>query len=952
MSIIKKIFGDPNVREVEDIQRKIVAPINALELEIQKLSDEELRAKTAEFKKQLAEGKTFDDILIPAFAVVREASRRVLNMRHFDVQLIGGVILHQGKISEMRTGEGKTLVATLPVYLNALSGEGVHVVTVNDYLSRRDATWMGQLYNFLGLSVGCIQGQQISFLVDQSIEAENYLGRIKKCSRKEAYAADITYGTNNEYGFDYLRDNMVVRSGDATQRDLYYAIVDEIDSILVDEARTPLIISAPAEEAAEQYYRFARLIVQLQENEDYNVDEKMRSATLTEAGLEKMEKLLGVDNIYAEGGTNMAHHMESALRAHALFKRDRDYIVKDGEVIIVDEFTGRLMHGRRYSEGLHQAIEAKENVAIQRESQTLATVTFQNYFRMYKKLAGMTGTAATEAEEFSKIYKLEVTTVPTNQPMARKDLNDRIYKNERGKFKAVVDEIKARHEKGQPCLIGTISIEKNEMLSEFLEREGIPHQMLNAKNHEREAEIIASAGMPGAVTLATNMAGRGVDIMLGGVPPSKVKAQSSKVKTGEGEEKEEKEKGIDEEYKKWEEEHNKVVEAGGLHVIGTERHESRRIDNQLRGRSGRQGDPGSSQFYLSLEDDLMRIFGSDRMKGMMETLRVPEDMPIENRMISGAIESAQRKVEEHNFDIRKHLLDYDDVLNKQRETIYRRRKEILAVACPASVVVTESAAPVEGETAPTTRELVFDMIKKELTDVVNFHTLAAEIPSNWNLQEIYEIARTIFYLPGEALPELKKMVETAGSGKMREVGDLREEVVAHLMGKAEAEYEKLEKKIAEATKQFDAMREIEKGILLRSIDTLWVEHLDEMDHLRSGIGLRGYAQRDPLIEYKKESFRMFRELLGAVEKQVVYSIFKVGLAGEIAERSLLERQGVVLSGAQKTMSENSSNTGLPALESNKPKDADGHKVGRNDPCPCGATKSDGTPIKYKHCHGK
>ncbi|MDO8509860.1 MAG: preprotein translocase subunit SecA, partial [bacterium] len=648
MTFLTKIFGDPNAKVLKEIQ-PIVEKINAFELQLQNLSTEALKAKTAEFKTRLAQGETLNDILPEAFAVVREVSKRVTGMRHFDVQLIGGVVLHRGSIAEMRTGEGKTLVATLPIYLNALAGQGVHLVTVNDYLAKRDAVWMSQIYDALGLTVGIIQNQNVSYRynanakkLEEGSEADKDRDAkgmfrveyefLEPCSRKEAYTCDITYGTNNEFGFDYLRDNMVGSLVEMVQRPFFFAIVDEVDSILVDEARTPLIISAPAEEATDQYYRFAELVYRLKIEEDYNVDEKMRSATLTEVGLKKMEQALNIQNIYAEGGIATVHHVEQALKAHALFKRDRDYVVDNNEVVIVDEFTGRKMPGRRYSEGLHQAIEAKEKVKIQRESRTLATVTFQNYFRLYAKLAGMTGTAVTEAEEFGKIYKLEVVVIPTNKNNERHDYPDRIYKNEEIKYRAIAQKVKELQDKGQPVLIGTISVEKNEELSVYLEREGIKHEILNAKNHEREGEIIAQAGRPGAVTLATNMAGRGVDIILGGNP------SNSELAT-------------------------KAREAGGLFVVGTERHESRRIDNQLRGRAARQGDPGETQFFLATTDDLMRIFAGDRIRSLMQALRVPDDMPIEQKSITNLIETAQKKVEGHHFDIRKHLLEYDDVLN-------------------------------------------------------------------------------------------------------------------------------------------------------------------------------------------------------------------------------------------------------------------------------------------------
>ncbi len=655
----KKIFGDYNEKYLRSLQ-PLIGKINSLEEKFSSFSDEKLREKTLEFKERLKKGETLDDLLPEAFALVREAAKRTLKQRHFDVQLIGGIVLHQGKIAEMKTGEGKTLAATLPAYLNALEGRGVHIVTVNDYLARRDTVWMGQIYHFLGLKVGCLNHEK-SFLYDPSYKKpdeekdkiRDELGSFKvvedflrPCSRKEAYLADITYGTNHEFGFDYLRDNMAYSEKDIVQRDLNYAIVDEVDSILIDEARTPLIISAPDRESPKMYREFAKIIPLLEKEKDFVIDEKRRAVTLTEEGIEKVEKILGIENIYQEKGIRYLHHLEQALKAEALFKKDRDYIVKDGKVIIIDEFTGRLLPGRRWSGGLHQAIEAKEGVEIQPESITLASITLQNYFRLYKKLSGMTGTAQTSAEEFDKVYKLEVIVVPTNKPMIRKDLPDKVFKTERGKFKAIIEEVKKRHKKGQPILIGTRSVEKNEYLGKLLEREGIPHQILNAKYHEKEGEIIAQAGKLGAVTVATNMAGRGVDIILGGNPPDP-------------------------------KERKKVIELGGLHVIGTERHEARRIDDQLRGRAGRQGDPGSSQFFLSLEDDLLRIFGGERVKRLMDMLNIPEDQPIETKLVSGIIESAQAKIEGINFDIRKHLLEFDDVLNKHREAIYKKRREIL-----------------------------------------------------------------------------------------------------------------------------------------------------------------------------------------------------------------------------------------------------------------------------------
>jgi len=932
MSFIDKIFGDPNEKIIKGL-RPIIEQINALENKFQAMSDEELRAQTAEFRKRLGVEtdyeKKLQELLPEAFAVVREAAKRVLGQRHYDAQLMGGMVLHSGQIAEMRTGEGKTLVATLPAYLNALPGKGVHVITVNDYLAKRDAEWMGQVHNFLGLTVGCITHEQ-AFKFDAS-QAESKLVLV---SRREAYACDILYGTNNEFGFDYLRDNMVPDLASMVQRGLNYSIVDEVDSILIDEARTPLIISSPAEESTDKYFKFAELVERLKENEDYNIDEKMRAATLTEAGIAKMEKLMGVDNIYTAGGITEVHHIEQALKARVLFKRDRDYVVKEGEVVIVDEFTGRLMHGRRYSEGLHQAIEAKERVKVQRESKTLATVTFQNYFRMYKKLSGMTGTALTEAEEFSKIYKLETVVIPTNRPMARKDLNDLIYRSEAGKFKAVVEEVKRRQATGQPILVGTISIEKNEVLGEMLEREGINPQVLNAKHHEKEAGIIAQAGRIGAVTIATNMAGRGVDIMLGGVPPSKLLDDG---------------KGENPEYKKWQEEYNKVIGLGGLHIIGTERHESRRIDNQLRGRAGRQGDPGSSQFYVSMEDDLMRIFGGDRMKNLMTTLRVPEDMPIENGLVSKSIESAQRKVEGNNFDIRKHLVEYDDVINKHRETTYRKRREILELAEGGAIVAADETKE-SVEEARSLSSIILEMIDNEIDQAVIFHT-AADSSKDWNINEIYQVTSTILPVEAKLKEELTGLVK---DGDKLDKVKVRTKICDHLMALVKANYEKITKLAKEAGIDW---LQVEKAVLIRSFDMLWMEHLEAMDHMRAGIGLRGYGQRDPLIEYKKEAYILYNELNNLIQKQVAYSIFKVADLGNFAVPAL-KTGPQNYSAPAKTMDKNTGSFAAFKQADNgqkkkntvdlvheKVKDAAGEKVGRNDPCPCGSGK------KFKKCHG-
>jgi len=902
MSFLTKIFGDPNKKVVDGIW-PIVKQINFFEPEMAKLILPDFKIKTDEFKARLSKGESLDDILPEAFAAVREVSKRLTGMRHFDVQLIGGVVLHRGQIAEMKTGEGKTLVATLPVYLNALSGKGVHLVTVNDYLAKRDAVWMGQIYDALGLTIGVIQNQLVSFRYNSQSTLKNQElnegGEIDKerdekgmfkveqeylepCSRQEAYKCDIVYGTNNEYGFDYLRDNMVQDLSEMSQRDLNYAIVDEVDSILIDEARTPLIISAQAEEAADMYYKFAGLVKNLKENDDYNVDEKMRTATLTESGIKKMEKLLGVENIYAEGGLTTVHHVEQSLHAHALFRRDRDYVVENGEVIIVDEFTGRKLPGRRYSEGLHQAIEAKEGVKIQHESRTMATVTFQNFFRMYKKIAGMTGTAVTEAEEFGKIYSLEVVVVPSNKPSQRVDGPDKIYRTEEAKHKAIAQKVKELNQKGQPVLIGTVSVEKNEALSLYLEREGIKHEILNAKNHEKEGQIIAQAGRAGSVTLATNMAGRGVDIILGGNPPDSMEGEKTRV-------------------------------AGGLCVIGTERHESRRIDNQLRGRAGRQGDPGESLFYLSTEDDLMRIFAGDRIRSVMQSLRVPDDMPIENKTISRIIESAQKKVEGFHFDTRKHLLEYDDVLNRHREVVYGKRRKILEVFNKEK----------DGMSEETLRKIILNMVEEEIEEFVSFHA-NNEDQSAWNIKEIIETAQTIFTLDGE---EKEKLSGFSQKGKEKNDGMVsRTELIEYLISLAEKKYDEFIGRIPEKGLSL----EIEKQVLLRSIDNLWVDHLVAVDHLRRGIGLRGYGQHDPLVEYKKETFRMFSELLNLIRKEVVYLIFKVNIGIKMAP-SVLQKGNMVLSGAEKE-SVSSATVGK-------------NKVGRNEQCPCGSGK------KYKRCHG-
>lgn len=958
MSVYTKIFGDPNDKAIKKL-KPIVDAVNGLEPEFEKLTDEQLKGKTAEFKARLEKGETLDDILPEAFATVRETGKRLMNMRHYDVQLMGGTVLHQGNIAEMRTGEGKTLTATLPVYLNALAGKGVHVVTVNDYLAKRDAVWMAKIYDFLGLSVGIIQNQRVTFIYDASVTGENESGTmdgetgdedetksfhvedefLRPASRKDAYQCDIVYGTNNEFGFDYLRDNMVQKLDDMVMRpgnEMPYCIIDEVDSILIDEARTPLIISAPAEKATDQYYQFAKLVTRLSEETDYNVDEKMRSATLTDDGIKKFEGWLGVENIYVEAGVRAVHHIEQALKAEVLFKKDKDYIVDDGEIVIIDEFTGRKMPGRRYSEGLHQAIEAKENVEIQRESRTLATITFQNLFRMYDKMSGMTGTAKTEEEELFKIYQIDVVVLPTNKPDARIDLSDRIYKNNRGKYKAIAEKIHECREKGQPILIGTASVEKNEELSMYLTSVGVEHEALNAKNHEREGEIVAQAGRPGAVTLATNMAGRGVDIKLGGNP-------------------------VDPDDEKT------VLDAGGLFVLGTERHESRRIDNQLRGRAARQGDPGETQFFVSTEDDLMRIFAGERMKGVMERLKVPEDMPIEQKMITKMLEGAQKKVEGHHFDTRKHVLQYDDVLNRHREVVYGKRRQILELSSeqvlkysstqvesesleseslPASkpeYLSTDHQRQLDTEHFSSLKEMVMDLIESEIEHVVSYHTNLEQDESEWNLEEIYETMKTIFPFSDEEKQKMFSLGEGNGNGKLEDV-ELRDAIVQFLLEKAKASYVQLEQHVAEhvgGTEEDTAkvVQSMEKALLLRAIDTLWVEHLESIKHLRQGIGLRGYGQRDPLVEYKKETFFLFNDLLANIQKEVVYSFFKVNIGLQLAP-SVMSTDKMTLEGAKKTMSAQGEHI------EKKLRNEAGEKVGRNDPCPCGSGK------KYKKCHGK
>jgi len=809
---LTSIIGDSNERELRRLQ-PLVDKINAREPDYEKLSDDELRARAAEFKSRLAEGESLDAILPEVFAAVRETAKRKIGERQFDVQLMGGIVLHQGKIAEMKTGEGKTLVATLPVTLNSLAGKGVHVVTVNDYLAKRDTQWMGPIYHALGITVACIQ-HEAAFLFDPGYESEDpRLQHLRPITRRQAYEADVTYGTNNEFGFDYLRDNMVVDLSQRVQRELNYAIVDEVDNILIDEARTPLIISGAAEEATQNYLAFAKLVPRLRQEEDYVIEERTRAVTLTEGGVAKMERWLNLPNLYDPANYGLTHYLDNALRAHVLYKRDRDYVVKDGEVVIVDEFTGRLMFGRRYSEGLHQAIEAKEGVKIQRESITMATITFQNYFRMYEKLAGMTGTAATEGEELDKIYKLDVVVIPTNRPLVRKEYRDQIYKNEEAKFRAVVREIEQLHSEGRPVLVGTVSIEKSEHLSQMLQKKGIPHEVLNAKHHEKEAGIVAQAGRLGGVTIATNMAGRGVDILLGGKPEGRSPAD-------------------------WQDEHNKVIELGGLHVLGTERHEARRIDNQLRGRAGRQGDPGSSRFYVSMEDDLMRRFGGDRVKGVMEWAGFDEDTPLEHGLVGRVIEQSQTKVEAYHFDIRKHLVEYDDVVNKHREVIYEEREKIL------------SGADLKAN--------IQDMISDEVTNLVHAH-LGDEHGDNWDLDGLVATISAIFPLP----PQLNKNALSQMS---------RKEVEQKLLEHADSLYDQREQEL-----EAQNMRVLERLVMLRAIDRRWVEHLTSMENMRQGIGLQALAQRDPLVAYKRGGHEMFQDLMGGVRDEIVHTIYHVGI---------------------------------------------------------------------------
>ena len=899
--ILNFIFGSKNDREIKGLM-PIVQRINGLEPDLTPLSDQALADKTQTFKKRLAAGESLDDILPEAFAVCREMSRRKLNMRHFDVQLIGGMILHKGRISEMKTGEGKTLVATLPIYLNALDGKGAHLVTVNDYLAKRDAQWMGQLYHALGLSTGVIQ-HDASFIYDPTYDAaDKRLQHLRPCTRYEAYRADITYGTNNEYGFDYLRDNLVVTALDqCVQRDLNFAIVDEVDSILIDEARTPLIISGPTDQSTDLYYRINAIIPQLKPEHDYTIEEKTKTAALTEEGNVRVEKLLGVDNLYDPANMDLVHHVVKALQAYALYKRDVDYVVKDGEVIIVDEFTGRLMPGRRWSDGLHQAVEAKEGVKIANENQTLASVTFQNYFRMYKKLGGMTGTADTEAAEFAKIYNLDVNVVPTNRKMIRLDYADVVYRTEKEKFAAIVEEIKDCHQRGQPVLVGTISIEKSEKIAGMLSRNGIKHNVLNAKQHEREAEIVAQAGRKGAVTIATNMAGRGTDILLGGNADFMFK----QVLYREEQLPEERKLAVYEEIRAdCEKNKQEVVALGGLHILGTERHESRRIDNQLRGRAGRQGDPGSSRFYLSLEDDLMRIFASERVSQLMLKLGMEEGIPIEHGMVTRAIANAQKKVEAHNFEIRKQLLEYDDVMNKQREVIYQHRRAVLS-----------------GENlSDDLRQMTGNLVESAL----NVYCPAEQYPEEWDMKGLTEMMQGQFGL------DITQGKQDSGES-LRDIG--RDALPEDLKAQVRDAYDRKEKELGP-----ELMRFLEKNFMLQVIDHHWKDHLLAMDHLRDGIGLRGYGQKDPLIEYKREGYDLFAGMMERIKSDTIERLFLVQAVRE-GERSAPPPP--VISRPQPKLTLNRGEEPVSTQTAHRSDD----KVGRNDPCPCGSGK------KYKKCHG-
>lgn len=903
IDLLIKILGNGNERKVKKIQ-PVVEYINSFEEAFSKLSDEELRAKTDEFKARLAtrkfsddfktdlilEAEVLDEILPEAFAVVREAGKRVLNMRHYDVQLLGGIILHQGQISEMRTGEGKTLVATAPAYLNALSGKGVHIVTVNDYLAKRDSEWMGKIFKFLGLSVGLV------------LSGDNDFGSFER--KKAAYACDITYGTNNEFGFDYLRDNMSASLEQCVQRPYNYAIVDEVDSILIDEARTPLIISGRLEQSAQTYKTMAKIAPKLKKEEDYTVEEKHKNVILTEEGIDKAQEYLGIEDLF-DSAQQYAHHLLQALKAKELFNRDTDYVVKDGEIVIVDEFTGRLMQGRRWSDGLHQAIEAKEGVKIQDETQTLASITFQNLFRLYPKLSGMTGTAMTEEAEFGKIYNLEVTKIPTNKSDKRKDLTDVVYKTERQKYLSVVDEIIENNKLGRPILVGTISIDKSELLSGLLKKRGLKHNVLNAKHHEKEAQIISQAGRKGAITIATNMAGRGTDILLGGNPEFLAKdlLDQKGVKSTNADYEELKQKAVEEAFEITKKEHEEVVEAGGLHVIGTERHESRRIDNQLRGRAARQGDPGSTRFFLSLEDNLMRIFGGDKVAAIMSSLNIEEEMAIESPLITRQIQSAQKKVETYHFDMRKHVLEYDDVMNQQRERFYSQRRKVLA--------------------GNNLQEDILYMIECEIYRILHTYFSPEMVPQDYDEESLEEMIRAIH----SVIPQLSKL-------SVDEIKNLRfDDMAEALKNLANEAYKAHEKSISEQYEsasenpEDSIMRMIEKDILLRVVDNKWIDHLHNIDMLREGIGLRAYGQKDPLIEYKREAFELFNSMMFEIQKEVVSYLFRA----KVHVEAISDEHQTSLSKAMEQFIQMGTSE---------------ERIGRNDPCPCGSGK------KYKKCCGQ
>ena len=876
-----RIFGDSNEKQVQRLQ-PLSDAINALEPGYETLSDEALGRSAADFRARLVAGESLDDLLPEVFAAVREAARRGLGMRHFDVQLMGGVALHQGKVAEMKTGEGKTLVATLPLVLNALEGKGAHLVTVNDYLARRDTVWMGPVYHTMGLTVGCLQHEE-SFLFDPEVEEGKqgkYAG-LRPASRREAYATDITYGTNNEFGFDFLRDNMVARSDQRVQRPLRYAIVDEVDNILIDEARTPLIVSGPSQEPTKLYQTFAQLVPRLALNEDYRIEEKERLPVLSDQGIAKLERLLNLDNLYAPENYGLTHFVENALRAHAIYHRDRDYVVRDGEVIIVDEYTGRLMQGRRFADGLHQALEAKERVQVRQETITYAAITLQNYFRMYSKLAGMTGTAVTEAEELFKVYKLEVVTVPTHQPIVRQDLTDLIYKTEAAKFKAAADQIAEMHQRGRPVLVGTVSIDRSEQLSEMLRRRGIPHEVLNAKQHDREAVIVAQAGSPGAVTVATNMAGRGTDIVLGGDPSSAA--------------------SLDE----WQRDHDSVVADGGLFVLGTERHESRRIDNQLRGRCGRQGDPGTTRFYGSLEDEIIRRFGGDRIKTVMDWVHMPEDVPLESRLVTKVMESTQAKVEAHNFDTRKRLLEYDDVVNTQRNIIYGERHKILAEA--------------------DLRENILQMVAKEVDTLVAGYLRGD--PEDWDAPAFLAQLAAILPLSAEWTPGYV-------------LGMSAEEVQEEALSAADELYSRREEEFGA-----EAARSLERSLMLQIIDRLWVQHLTAMQNLRDSIGLHAFGQRDPLVMYKTEGHQLFSALLDRIQHDVAHAVYHVVPLDQTAARSASNRSTNGGTRPSAVSARNPATVMAQAVGNRQTVLSGVPKVGRNNPCPCGSGK------KYKRCHG-